>query len=236
MALHSRRKFIAASDNTSTILDAEPDKLLEVKGVGQAKLAMIKESWEENRGKRDAITFFRGLGLGPMTTQKILKRWKNPDEAMRVVKDNPYLLAWEIHGIGFKSADKTAQSLGIAATDPKRLQACTAFVLDEAAKTEGHCFLERDDLTRRVCAFVAGPEQGQPNSALLDGIHTAVETLLVNQKLCAENGMIYLAGVHRHDVGVAQTLKALSGVKYSLPWAWTGRSRPMNASTASRCM
>lgn len=138
-------------ERTAEIFDKEPDRLLKVKGIGKKALPSIVENWKEVAGKRAAILFFKKqLRLHNGIIRRIFDKWANPDLAMEEIRKNPYQLAWEIDGVGFPTADKAALSLGFAPDSFQRIEAALGYVLDEAATKEGHCYLVKSELFRRI--------------------------------------------------------------------------------------
>lgn len=124
--------------DTLNILDQNPDKLLEVSGLGKKRVNTIKENWDKQRSVRDVMIFLQQYEVSPSYAQKIYKIYGN--QSIEKVKHNPYGLARDIKGIGFKTADTIAARLGIAKDAPHRIEAGIEFVLSELA-SEGHvCF------------------------------------------------------------------------------------------------
>lgn len=133
------------------VLDERPDELLDMPGFGEKRLADVKASWSSIGPSRKIIAFARMHGLGDSVAEKM---WTTFGEgARRRAEQNPYSLV-QLPGVGFKTADKLAKSLGVAPKSPFRIQSCIKHVLDEASKGEGHLALSRDELTGRVCDWL----------------------------------------------------------------------------------
>lgn len=128
---------------TLEIIDATPERLEEVEGIGPVRAARIREAWVEQRGIKDVMIFLQAQGISTSFGVKIYKQYG--DRAIAVVKENPYRLATEIFGIGFKSADRIAATLGIPRTSPQRARAGVLHLLGEASD-EGHVFMPRGRL------------------------------------------------------------------------------------------
>ncbi len=120
---------------TLDVIDKTPSRLLEVEGIGPKRVQQIQTCWEEQRSIRQVMVFLRGHGVSPGFAYKIYKAYG--DKSIERVKDNPYALAKEIWGIGFKSADQIAKGLGIPDTSPIRIDAGIEHALWELS-TEGH--------------------------------------------------------------------------------------------------
>lgn len=130
-------KRIVAKFGTTTldVIDREPDKLREVQGIGEGRLAKIKLCWNDQRAIRDVMIFLQTYGVSPTYAQKIFRQYGA--ESISQVSENPYRLARDIHGIGFKTADVIAQKLGVAVDAPQRIDSGIEFVLHDLS-SDGH--------------------------------------------------------------------------------------------------
>lgn len=141
-------RIVEAFDvDTLNVIDQNPEKLLEIEGLGKKRVDKIKACWSEQKSIREVMIFLQSHGVSPSYAQKIFKTYGN--DSIHTVKSNPYKLARDIHGIGFKSADAIAQKLGIAKNAPERIDAGIEYALSDCAD-EGHvCFPVTEFL--RVC-------------------------------------------------------------------------------------
>ncbi|MBI3508961.1 MAG: ATP-dependent RecD-like DNA helicase, partial [Chlamydiia bacterium] len=121
--------------DTLQVLDEMPSRLLEIEGLGRKKLKKIKECWSRQRSIREVMIFLRTHGLSPGYAQRIYRAYG--EKSIEKVKENPYQLAKEVDGIGFKMADAIAQKLGLPLHSPERIGAGIEFVLWELSN-EGH--------------------------------------------------------------------------------------------------
>jgi exodeoxyribonuclease V alpha subunit len=121
---------------TLDILEKEPDRLDEVHGLGRKRISRIKETWQGQKNIHRIMIFLQGQGISVTFAVKIFKTYGA--DALQIVRTNPYRLTEDIWGIGFKSADRIALSMGIAQQDPRRARAGLLFALGEAAN-DGHC-------------------------------------------------------------------------------------------------
>ena len=121
--------------STLEVIDWTPEKLLEVPGLGKTRLGKIKECWEAQKSIRQVMIFLQTYGVSPAYAQKIYKKYGN--ESAQRVKENPYDLAREIFGIGFKTADSIAFKLGIDKTSPHRIDSGIEYILTKLSE-EGH--------------------------------------------------------------------------------------------------
>ncbi len=134
------RKFGA---DTLDVIENEPEKLRTVPGIGPKRAGRIVKAWEAQRGVRDVMLFLHSHGVTPAFAVRIYKRYGR--DAIARIKSNPFLLASDVHGIGFQLADRVASKLGIKKEAPERIAAGLLYTLGEAAG-EGHCFLPRAEL------------------------------------------------------------------------------------------
>lgn len=139
----AKRMVALFGTDTLEIIEAEPRKLLRVEGIGEKRVAMIEKAWHEQREIRNVMLFLQGKGVSATYAVKIYKTYG--DKSLQVVEDNPYRLAQDIWGIGFKTADKIAQQLGIAPDSERRLEAGLLYTLSEATDF-GHLYLPEPKL------------------------------------------------------------------------------------------
>lgn len=129
--------------NTIDILEKSPNRLVEVPGLGMKRANLIKKAWSDQRAIKEVMIFLQGIGISTSLAVRIYKKYE--DGSISVVKNTPYRLADEVFGIGFKTADKIAVSLGIAKDSPERIKSGIKFTLGEASG-DGHVFLPRQKL------------------------------------------------------------------------------------------
>lgn len=157
----------AFGTDTIRILDEEPERLLKVRGVGRKSLDRIRTSWAEHRGMRDLLLFLQPHGITPAYAVRIYRAYGA--DALSIVRENPYRLAMDIHGIGFVTADAAASKLGFAHDHPLRVQAGTLYVLQKATD-DGNVYLPQAELIDGVCAQLGVDE------ALVEDALAALET------------------------------------------------------------
>ena len=104
---------------TLEILDAKPERIREVPGIGRSRAEAIKKAWATQRGQREVMVFLQGYGVSPALAARIYKRYGA--SAVQRVRENPYRLAFDVWGIGFLSADRLAASLGIGKETDMRI-------------------------------------------------------------------------------------------------------------------
>ena len=184
------------------IIDRDPKRLREVPGIGASKAKMIEQSWEKYRKIKSVMMFLQSHNVGPGTAMKIYNMYG--DASVQMLKDNPYILAREISGIGFKIADRIAMSIGIEKDSPVRLEAGLEYTMETAAN-EGHTFLPEVELVR-------------VSSEILECSEEKVEQLLQalmdrEDRLIRDDGKIYSPPLHFSECKVAERLAKLAGDK-----------------------
>lgn len=190
---------------TVDILDINPDRIAEVKGITPEKAANIAKAWAETRAEAAVAIFLLDHGATPSVARKIVERYGK--RARWIVENNPYKLAEDINGVGFKKADEIAKKIGIAHDSPERAQAGTIFVLREQTD-KGHCFTLHDDLVRETAKLL---------TVTYDLVKAAIVQLTADEKVvrCVTgsdgNGdaAIYSKEMHRAETYVARSLLML---------------------------
>ena len=127
------------------IIEQQPERLIEVHGLGPKRTKRIADAWEEQKAIKEVMVFLSGVGVSTSLAVRIYRRYA--DSSISVVRAEPYRLASEVWGIGFKTADTIAQAVGIPHDSPQRIKAGLQYTLSEAADN-GHCYLPEPDLIR----------------------------------------------------------------------------------------
>jgi exodeoxyribonuclease V alpha subunit len=191
---------------TFAVIDADPSRLTEVPGIGPIRASRIAAPWAEQRHIREVMAALQGYGISTSLAVRIYKKFG--DRSGEVITEEPYRLAREVWGIGFKTADKIARAVGIAHDAPERLQAGVLHTLGAAAD-EGHTLLPASELSSRA-------------ATLLEVEHAAIDTALAGLLDSgdavaatvdeATEARIALAPFARAESGLASRLQALRGV------------------------
>ena len=186
---------------TLEVIDSEPDQLLKVEGIGKTRLDWILSAWQAQKEVRQVMLFLQGQGVSPAYSAKIYKYYGQ--DSVSVLQKDPYRLAEDISGIGFKTADKIAQQIGIDPTSPIRAQAGLLYTLRELAD-EGHVFSPKEELLKR-----AEKELEIPRELLEPALSALKEEKKVVVGEGAEGEEIYLPAFFRAEEGVAKKLSVL---------------------------
>ncbi|HUI87186.1 MAG TPA: ATP-dependent RecD-like DNA helicase [Anaerolineales bacterium] len=210
-------------EETFDVIETTPERLLEVPGIGEDRAGRITKAWEEQKQVKEIMVFLHGHGVSTNLAVKIYKTYG--DSALVVVQKNPYQLERDIFGVGFKTADKIAQKLGLPPDHPSRVEAGIVFALNETIN-EGHVYAPKDLLTERAIELLnVAPELIEPALERLaqdDRIRTELLPLddqdkKVNPQAISEpqaahgTPVIYLTPLFFGEQGVAERIKALLG-------------------------
>jgi exodeoxyribonuclease V alpha subunit len=133
------------------VIEQAPGRLVEVPGLGPKRTAMITAAWAEQRAIKEVMVFLQGVGVSTSLAVRIYKTYR--DDAIDVVRREPYRLAAEVWGIGFKTADQLARSLGIPHDSPQRVKAGLLFALSLATE-DGHCYLPETELVTKATGLL----------------------------------------------------------------------------------
>lgn len=185
------------------IIDKRSARLEEVEGIGPTRRKAIKESWQEAKLVREIMTFLMSHGVSTARAFRIHKTYG--EDAMAKVQADPYCLARDIRGIGFKTADGIAKHFGIDAQSPLRARAGVEHILAEAS-ARGHVACPRDELTR-MGADLLGISPDILEDAVLHGL---AEKRLILEAQLAETPLIYLAPAWRAETELAHDLHRLA--------------------------
>ncbi len=182
-------------DKTLDVLEEDPDQLRQIDGIGPKRVTMIKEAWDEQKEVKNIMLFLQSHGISTAFGNRIFKAYGN--DSLQVIQENPYKMADDIFGIGFKTADSLAQKLGLDPQSPLRCRSGVLYVLNKLAD-EGHCYATEEQLqSGAVDLLDIAPEK----------IAAVVEELLQQQEVIAEGEAIYLPPFYYSEEGTAKRLR-----------------------------
>ncbi len=188
------------------IIAKSPQDLSKIAGISKNKAIEIGKSYSEQLGVRDVVIFLQKYGVSPNYAVKVYKRYGTA--SVDIIKNNPYVLAEEVYGIGFKTADKIAMSIGVLENSITRIEAAASFGLWEAAMN-GHTYLPRKALAQNICSLI-NVDEGEADNA--------ISSMLFSNKLVNENypnlEVIYQPAMFFAEVYVAKRLLNISGVTF----------------------
>ncbi|GLR93992.1 ATP-dependent RecD-like DNA helicase [Bradyrhizobium liaoningense] len=206
--VYANKLVKAFGEHVFDIIEAEPDRLREVTGIGPKRATRIVAGWAEQRIIRDIMIFLHTNGVGTSRAVRIYKTYGA--DAVQLISEDPYRLARDIRGIGFKTADAIAMKLGIEKTAMIRARAGIAYALTEALD-DGHCGLPRDELLPLAVKLL-----DIPDSITTTALQLELEAGVVIAEAVGGRPCIFLAGLHRAEQSIAIRLRSL--VHGPLPW------------------
>lgn len=195
--VNARRIVDTFGLHTLEVIEHDINRLREVPGIGEKRTASVAVAWEEQKQIKEIMLFLQSHGVSTGLAVKIFKQYG--DEAIAIVQENPYRLAKDIWGIGFKTADKVAQQMGIAHDAPQRIEAGLRYVLGTFSD-EGHCFATRLQLLDAAKQMLEVP---------IAACESALNSLLQQEELRAEDEAIYLPPFFQAESSVAAKLRLL---------------------------
>ncbi|MFH8368823.1 ATP-dependent RecD-like DNA helicase [Streptomyces sp. NPDC018031] len=203
--------------DTLEVIEREPERLVEVPGLGPKRTRMIGAAWEEQKAIKEVMVFLQGVGVSTSIAVRIYKKYG--DASISVVRNQPYRLAADVWGIGFLTADKIAQSVGIPHDSPERVKAGLQYALSQSTDN-GHCYLPEERLIADAVKLL------QVDTGLvIDCLGELAEDPegVVRETVPAPEGgdpvtAVYLLPFHRAEVSLAgQLLRLLRGTEDRMP-------------------
>ena len=192
--------------DTLTVIEEAPARLVEVPGLGPKRTAKITAAWQEQKAIKEVMIFLQGVGVSTSLAVRIFKKYG--DGSISMVKNEPYRLAADVWGIGFKTADTIAQAVGIPHDSPARVKAGVQYTLSEATDS-GHCYLPQPQLVADATKILDVP-------ATL--VSTCLDDLVTEEGVVREtvpdpqDGLVeavYLVPLHRAETSLAGSLLRL---------------------------
>ncbi|MFN2144285.1 MAG: ATP-dependent RecD-like DNA helicase, partial [Anaerolineales bacterium] len=195
---------------TLDIIDNEPKRLREVPDIGKKRMAVIVQAWQEQRQVKEIMVYLHGHGITTNLALKIYKQYG--DQAMGIVQNDPFQLARDIFGVGFKTADRIAQSTGLPKDDPTRIEAGILYLLEELTN-EGHVYGVRQDLIYKTVNLLEVPlDQVEAGLARLAEAELVVLDAVPEEddQVPESENAVYLTPFYYAEVGVARRLAQLA--------------------------
>ena len=196
-------KLIVGHFGTDTIevIETDIERLYEVPGIGKKRVEKIRESWEKQKDIKNVMLFLQGFGVSTAYAAKIYRQYGK--ESIDKVKENPYRLADDIWGIGFKTADGIARKMGYEMNDERRLRSGLIYTLNQLAD-EGHCYAEEKQLIATAKQLLEADEEC---------IRTAMTHAIETEDLMFDGTAIYLPPFYYAECGTANRLSTLVHTK-----------------------
>ncbi len=209
-------------EDTFNVIEATPDRLLEVSGIGLDRMNKITTAWKEQKQVKEIMVFLHGHGVSTNLAVKIYKTYG--DASLETVQKNPYQLERDIYGVGFKTADRIAQALGLPPEHPSRIEAGIVFALSEMIN-DGHVYAPRELLSQRAIELLevsqeliapalerlAQDERIRPEMIPLNSKNDGKGKQTVTESLAMYGTpVIYLTPLYFGEKGVAERLQTLA--------------------------
>lgn len=184
-------------DQTLEVITIQSGRLREVPGIGAQRAEAIARAVRGRLAEAEVTSFLQSLGLGPALSARIRKRYG--EDTARVVREDPYLAAEQVAGIGFRTADAMARALGFSEDDPRRAAGAALHLVARAADS-GHSFLPEKELAAQAAGLHVPRER----------LHAALADLQQRQLLRIEGSCVYAPPLYAAEVAVAERLRELS--------------------------
>jgi len=185
-------------ENTIEVIENEPHKLLEVPKIGTKRVDLIKKAWTEQKEVKNIMIFLQEHGVSTAFGYRIYKVYGNL--SIQIVKDNPYKLADDVWGIGFKTADQIASKLGMDKDSFYRCRAGLFYVLNQFAN-DGHCFAPFDELVDKSVEIL---DIERPK------LHITLDSLTKNNELIKEQkSNVYLPPFFHSEIGIVRRIRKI---------------------------
>lgn len=178
---------------TLDVIETDVNRLREVPGIGDKRTALIARAWEEQKHIKEIMVFLQSHGVSTGLAVKIYKQYT--DEAIAIVRNDPYRLAKDIYGVGFKTADKIAQQMGFAVDAPERLQAGLRYALGTFSD-DGHCFAPRGDLLVTAADLLEVPREA---------CEPQLDALIQMGELIAESGELRITNRESENQRISES-------------------------------
>lgn len=182
---------------TLDVIENDIERLLEVPRLGRKRMEKIRESWEKQKDIKEVMVFLQGYGVSTAYAAKIYRQYQK--DSIKTVKENPYQLADDIWGIGFKTADSIASKIGYGNSDPRRCRSGILYTLNQLAE-EGHVYAEPEQLVTTAKELLQADEEP---------IRKAVAGMIEAKDLIADNDVLYLPPFYHAENGSAKRLTTL---------------------------
>ena len=182
---------------TLDVIENDIERLLEVPRLGRKRVEKIRESWAKQKDIKEVMVFLQGYGVSTAYAAKIYRQYQK--DAIKTVQDNPYQLADDIWGIGFKTADGIASKMGYGNNDPRRCRSGILYTLNQLAE-DGHVYAESEQLVTAAKELLQADE---------DPIRKAMADMIEAKDLIQDDDVIYLPPFYYAESGSAKRLTSL---------------------------
>lgn len=193
----AKRLVDTFGEDTLRIIEKESKRIEEIEGIGPVRRKRIKESWQEQKGVRDIMIFLQGHGIGTAQAARIYRQYGS--ESVAMVRTNPYQLCADVWGIGFKTADSVAMSLGVPEDSVIRARAGIVYVMRTLSE-EGHCYCTEAELLLHAENLLG---------ISIEILAEALKLELATPRLIKDEDRIYLTELFEAECAVADGIRHL---------------------------
>src|SRR5689334_5020417 len=198
---HFAKRLVAAfGASVFDVIETDPIRLRDVEGIGPQRATRISEGWRSQRAVREIMVFLHGLGVGTSRALRIHKTYGV--DAIAILRDNPYRLARDVHGIGFVVADQMAAKLGISGTAMIRVRAGVGYALARASD-DGHCGLPEAELVTQAATLLEVPP-----TLVEQAIALEIAAGAIVRDRVGDDTLVFLAPLHAAEQAIARQLTA----------------------------
>ena len=212
--IYAKRIVEAFGIDTLQIIDQTPDQLLHVAGLGEKRVEKIRRCWHEQKQVREVMVFLRGHQISPALAQKIYRAYG--DLSIEKVKSNPYSMAKEIYGIGFKTADQIGANLGIPHNSSVRIDSGIEHTLWELSN-EGHVCYPQEELVKEALERLG---------VSAEEIGVQIKLLVKQGELICERDLIWVKPLYLSEIGIARELARIASNSSAIRSVDTARAIP----------
>ncbi len=192
--------------DTLDIIENEPYRLQEVDSIGAKKAAGIIDSYKQYKDVQNVLIFLQGYGVSVGQAMRLYRRYGS--DTIKQVQENPYRMAEDIFGVGFKTADKIARQLGLPEDAPQRIQASISYTLSRAAE-QGHVYLPRELLFERIKELLGDTGEPLSESYLEEQLRQMIEVKRLFSEMQESGEAVYYAPFYQAEQGCARMLLEL---------------------------
>ncbi|MCR5459353.1 MAG: ATP-dependent RecD-like DNA helicase [Acetatifactor sp.] len=185
-------------DDTMRIIEEEPERLAQIKGISMQMAQKIAVQMEEKKDLREAMVYLAGFGISNHLAVKIYEKYQT--DVYRILRENPYQLADDVHGVGFRIADEIAAKVGIQADSDYRIRCGILYVLQQATM-EGHVYLPFEELLPRASELLGVPKEA---------VRVQVDNAVMDRKLVAKGSAVFPATYYYAELSCAKMLHDLN--------------------------
>ncbi len=191
-------------DSLFDVIEKKPEQLTQIKGITAERAAQICEEYVRIKEDREKDVWFATHHITLNMRNRLIAKYGNKEEVIAKIRSNPYLLADQVWGIGFKKADQIALSIGILRDSAVRVGAAVRWILKEATN-EGHCFLPKYELIQLCLDFIGSNNHGLVHEAIADGVNSG-KIVVIGED---HEGQVYQRLLYNAEIAIAEKLRLL---------------------------